>query len=57
MKTYGEIYEHFLESFEPKITVEDYRPCIEMYDVPYISNAIVVWLSDGTKVIFIDTSV
>lgn len=52
--TYGEIFEHFLEDFEPKLPIEDYRPCISMYGVPDIEYAIVIWLSNGTKIIYID---
>ena len=53
-KTYGEIFKHFLENCEPKIAVEDYRPCVSMYGVPDIPYAIVIWLADGTKIIYID---
>lgn len=52
--TYGEIFRHFLENCEPKLPVEDYRPCVSMYGVPDIPYAIVIWLSDGTKIIYID---
>lgn len=52
--TYGEIYNHFLEQCETKFPIEDYRPCRQMYGVPDIPNAIVVWVSDGTKIIYID---
>lgn len=52
--TYGEIFDHFLENFEPKIAVEDYRPCISMYGVPDIPHAIVIWLVNGAKIIYID---
>ena len=52
--TYGEIFDNFLENCEPKIHVEDYKPCIPIYGVPYIPHAIVIWLADGTKIIYID---
>lgn len=52
--TYREIFEHFLEKCETKSPIEDYRPCIPMYGVPDIPYAIVIWLADGTKIIYID---
>lgn len=52
--TYGEIFKHFLEKCETKLSVEDYRPCISMYGVPDIPYAIAIWLADGTKIIYID---
>lgn len=51
-KTYGEIYKEFLEKFN--ITgIKDYRNCHEMYGVPTIPNGIVVWMNDGSKIIYI----
>lgn len=52
--TYREIFEHFLEKCETKSPIEDYRPCIQMFGVPDIPYAIVIWLADGTKIIYID---
>lgn len=52
-KTYGDLYKEFLEKFESTVGVEDYRPCVEMYGVPNIDSAIVMWLKDGTRVIYI----
>lgn len=57
--TYGEIFEHFLEKCDPKLPVEDYRPACGLYidgvdDCTQIPNAIVIWLADGTKIIYID---
>jgi hypothetical protein len=37
----------------PEKDINDYRPCIPMYDVPNIENAIVVWLKSGAKIIYI----
>lgn len=50
--TYGMIFREFKEA-NPSIKVEDYRPCCELYDVPNINNAIVIWLESGAKVIYI----
>lgn len=55
MMTYEDIYDEFCKKF-PNIKIEDYRPAVEMY-IPQlqkgIPNAIVVWLKDGSKVIYI----
>lgn len=51
-KTYGEIYKEFIEKFN--ITgIKDYRNCHEMYGVPTIPNGIIVWMNDGSKLIYI----
>ena len=52
--TYGEIYRQF-ESVTNinKSLVSDYRPCCELFDVPNIPNAIIVWLKTGDKIIYI----
>ena len=53
--TYEEIYEEFCNKF-PNAEIEDYRPAVPMYipqlmrDIP---NAIIVWLEDGSEVIYI----
>jgi hypothetical protein len=53
--TYEDIYNEFCDKF-PNAEVEDYRPADPMY-IPQllrgIPNAIVVWLKDGSKVVYI----
>ena len=55
MKTYEDIYKEFYDKF-PNAEVEDYRPAVGLY-IPQlleaIPNAIIVWLKDGTKIIYI----
>lgn len=55
---YEDTYNEFCDKF-PLAEVEDYRPAVELY-VPQLSkgipNAIIVWLKDGTKVIYIPES-
>lgn len=51
--TYGDIFEEFLtETHIDRQVIEYYRPCYEMFDVPNISNAIVVWLRNGAKIVY-----
>lgn len=52
--TYGEIYDEFMSRCDCEAV--DYRPCCEIYDVPNIPFAIVVWLKDGGKIIYIHES-
>ena len=58
MKTYGDIYNEFCNKF-PNAEVEDYRPADPMYipqllrGIPY---AILVWLKDGSKIVYISES-
>ncbi len=53
--TYGDIYEEFCKKF-PNIEVKDYRPASPLHipqllkDIP---NAIIVWLMDGSEVVYI----
>ena len=58
MKTYGGIYKEFCAKFH-NAEVEDYRPAAELY-IPQLTvgipNAIIVWLKDGSKVIYIAES-
>lgn len=53
--TYEEIYKEFCNKF-PNTKREDYRPADPMF-IPQlmrgIPNAIIVWLKDGSKVIYI----
>ncbi len=52
--TYQEIYDQFLEKTNIDISlIDDYRPCCELFDVPNIANAILVWLHSGERIIFI----
>ena len=56
--TWGDIYNEFCKKF-PNADVEDYRPAVEVY-IPQLAkgipNAIIVWLKDGSKVIYIAKS-
>lgn len=53
--TYGDIFEEFCIRF-PDANVEDYRPADPMF-IPQLSrgipNAIIVWLKNGSKVIYV----
>lgn len=51
--TYGDIYKEFIAKFNCESIVSDWRPCCELFDVPNIDNAIVVWLKSGGKVVYI----
>lgn len=51
--TYGEIYNEYCNLTNNCVQALDYRPCIEMYDVPYVPNAIVIWLTNGARIIYI----
>lgn len=56
--TYGDIYDEFCKKF-PGAGVVDYRPATTMYMpllVSGIPNAIIVWLKDGSKMIYIAES-
>lgn len=53
--TYGEIYEEFCNKFS-NAEVNDYRPATPLYVDELnttIPNAIVVWLNDGSKIIYV----
>jgi len=58
MKTYEDIYNEFRDKF-PLAEVVDYRPADPMYipqllrGIPY---AILVWLKDGSKVVYVSES-
>lgn len=55
--TYEDILKEFKNKF-PNVEAEDYRPACGLYidgvdDCTQIPNSIVVWLTDGSKVIYI----
>lgn len=53
--TYGDIYKQFYDKF-PNAEVSDWRPADPMFIPQLLSpipNAILVWLKDGSKVVFI----
>jgi len=53
--TYGDIYKQFCDKF-PNAEVSDWRPADPMFIPQLLSpipNAILVWLKDGSKVVFI----
>lgn len=56
--TYGDIYYQFCKKF-PNAEVNDFRPAIPMF-LPSLAkpipNAIIVWLKDGSKVVYIAES-
>lgn len=56
--TYEDIYNEFCEKF-PNANAEDYRPADPMF-IPQlkggIPNAIIVWLKDKSKVVYIAES-
>lgn len=50
-KTYGEIFKEFKESVG-NIEISDYRPCGPPYCGVYIPNSIIVWLKNGSTIIY-----
>ena len=58
MKTYNDIYNEFCDKF-PLAEVLDYRPAVKIH-IPQllkdIQNAIIIWLKDGSEVIYISES-
>ena len=57
MKTYGDIYDEFCNKF-PNVEIADYRPAVSTYIPQLVSGtcipyAILVWLKDGSEVIYI----
>lgn len=54
--TWGDIYNEFVSKCGEKIKnqIDDYRPAVAAYlDIPTdIPMAIIVWLKDGTKIIY-----
>ena len=52
--TYGDIFEEFKTVTQISgDVIDDYRPCYQDYDVPCIPNAIVIWLKNHDKIIYI----
>ncbi len=52
--TYGEIYAMFKrDTSVDDSLINDYRPCKEMYGVPNIPNAIIIWLNNDSRIIYI----
>lgn len=50
-KTWEEIFKEFKESVG-NIEVSDYRPCGPPYCGVYIPCSIIVWLKDGSTIIY-----
>ena len=49
------IYDMILREFKnknPEIEIVDYRPCCELFGFPNIDNAIVMWMKNGTKIVY-----
>lgn len=51
--TYAEIIKELEGKINDPRKIADWRPCEEMYGVPTIPGAIVAWLNDGSKIIYI----
>ena len=49
--TYGMILSEF-KSKNPEIEIVDYRPCCDLFGFPNINNAIVMWMKNGTKIVY-----
>ena len=48
------VFKAFLESTKiDKNLINDWRPCLPEYEVPYIPMAIVIWLKDKSSMIYI----
>ena len=54
--TNSDLYKSFLArtGIDPK-KINDWRPCFPEYGVPYIPMALVIWLNDKTKLIYVHT--
>lgn len=53
-KTYGSIFREFLESTDIKQEIiADWRPCQKPYFEVSFSMAIIVWLKNGSRIIYI----
>lgn len=52
--TYGEVFKQFcMVTGIQESDVMDYRPCEPLYGVPRVLGAIIVWLKNGDKLIYI----
>lgn len=51
-KTFGELLCEAQQLLKDEI-IEDYRPCAELYGVPNMEGAILVFLQGGSKMIYI----
>lgn len=48
-------YDMILREFKnknPEIEIVDYRPYCELFGFPKIDNAIVMWMKNGTKIVY-----
>ena len=48
-------YDMILREFKnknPEIEIVDYRPCCELFGFSCIKNAIVMWMKNGTKIVY-----
>lgn len=52
--TYQDIFTKFIQSTDiRREKIADWKPCVEMYCVLDIVCGIVIWLTDGTKMIYL----
>ena len=51
--TYADIMKELEGKIKDRRKIVDWRPCEELYGVPTILGAIVAWLNDGSKIIYI----
>lgn len=53
MIIYMDIYKSFLEYTNiNESLINDWRPCTEIYNEPWRPNTIIVWLKNGSKIIY-----
>ena len=56
VKTWGDVIKEFEDDVLPKIRedfVIDYRPCCEPYSDVFVSNGLLVYLQDGSRLIYL----